>query len=161
MLTILRHVQINNLSIQLLEFCHAEHVETSKQGFNLTLLQAHGNTPHISLTGYFFYCNPFNSGLSYLYCMAEVSIGEALKEFLKNSKLKSGVQALQIEDAWEKIMGKTIARYTDKIEIINSTLFISSTVAPLKNELLYQKEKIIERVNEALGEKVIKEVVMR
>jgi len=93
--------------------------------------------------------------------MAEISIGEALQQFIKNSKLKNGVQALQIEDAWEKIMGKTIARYTDKIQIINSTLFITTNVAPLKNELLYQKEKIIERVNEALGEKVIKEVVIK
>ena len=93
--------------------------------------------------------------------MAEISIGEALKEFLKSSKLKGGIQALQIEEAWEKIMGKTIAKYTDKIEIVNSTLFISSTVAPLKNELLYQKAKIIERVNEALGERLIKEVVIK
>ena len=93
--------------------------------------------------------------------MSELSIGDAIKQFLKQSKLKSGIQALQIEEAWEKIMGKTIARYTDKIEIINQTLFISSSVAPLKNELVYQKEKIIERVNEALGEKVIKEVVIK
>ncbi len=93
--------------------------------------------------------------------MSEISIGDALKEFLSKSKLKGGIQALQIEDAWEKIMGKTIAKYTDKIEIINQTLFISSTVGPLKNELIYQKEKIIERVNEALGEKVIKEVVIK
>ena len=93
--------------------------------------------------------------------MSELSIGDALKEFLKKSKLKTGIQALQIEEAWEKIMGKTIAKYTDKIEIINQTLFISSTVAPLKNELLYQKEKIIERVNESLGEKVITEVVIK
>lgn len=93
--------------------------------------------------------------------MAEVSIGEALKQFLKGSKLKSGVQAIQVEEAWEKIMGKTIARYTDKIEIINGTLFITTAVGPLKNELLYQKEKIKERVNEALGEKAIKEVVIR
>ncbi len=93
--------------------------------------------------------------------MAEITLGEALKQFLNKSRLKGGVQALQIEDAWETIMGKTIARYTDKIEIVNSTLFIHTTVAPLKNELLYQKEKIIERVNEALGEKVIKEVVIR
>ena len=93
--------------------------------------------------------------------MSEITIGDALKEFLKKSKLKGGIQALQIEDAWEKIMGKTIAKYTDKIEIINRTLFISSTVAPLKNELLYQKEKIIERVNEELGENVIKEVVIK
>ena len=93
--------------------------------------------------------------------MSEISIGEAIQEFLKKSKLKSGVQALQIEDAWEKIMGKTIARYTDKIQIVNNTLFITTNVAPLKNELLYQKEKIIERVNEALGERVIKEVVIK
>lgn len=93
--------------------------------------------------------------------MGEYSMGEALKEFLKKSRLKNGVQALQVEEAWEKIMGKTIADYTDKIEIINGTLFISTSVAPLKNELVYQKEKIIERVNEALGERVIKEVVIK
>lgn len=91
----------------------------------------------------------------------EVSIGEALKEFLKKSKLKSGVQSMQIKDAWEEIMGKTIANYTDKIEIINSTLFVYTSVAPLKNELIYQKPKIVERVNEALGEKVINEVVIK
>jgi len=91
----------------------------------------------------------------------EVSIGDALKEFLKKRKLKNGVQAMQVKEAWEKIMGKTIANYTDKIEIINTTLFISTNIAPLKNELIYQKTKIIERVNEALGEKVIKEVVIR
>lgn len=91
----------------------------------------------------------------------EVSIGDALKEFLKKSKLKNGVQSLQVQDAWEKIMGRTIANYTDKIEVINSTLFISTSVAPLKNELIFQKSKIIERVNEALGEKVIKEVVVK
>lgn len=93
--------------------------------------------------------------------MAEISIGDAIKEFLKKSKLKGSIQALQIEEAWEQIMGKTIAKYTDKIEIINSTLFITSAVAPLKNELLYQKAKIIERVNEALGEKIIKDVIIR
>ena len=68
---------------------------------------------------------------------------------------------MQLEDVWEEIMGKTIARYTDSIQIINQTLFISTSVAPLKNELLFQKEKIIQRVNEALGEKVIREVVIR
>ena len=93
--------------------------------------------------------------------MSELSMQDAMKQFLKQSRLKGSIQALQIEDVWEQIMGKTIARYTDKIQIINQTLFISSTVAPLKNELLYQKEKIIERVNEALGDKVINEVVIK
>ena len=58
-------------------------------------------------------------------------------------------------------MGRTIAYYTDKIQIINNTLLITTSVAPLKSELIYQREKIIERVNEELGEKVISEVVVK
>lgn len=93
--------------------------------------------------------------------MAELSMAEALQQFLKKSKLKAGIQAVQIEEVWEKIMGKTVAKYTEKLQIIGHTLFVSTNVAPLKNELLYQKEKIIERVNEALGEKIIQDVVIK
>lgn len=93
--------------------------------------------------------------------MGEYSMGQALKIFLQKSRLKGNMQALQITDVWEQLMGKTIAKYTEKIEIINHTLFISTTVAPLKNELLYQKDKIMQRVNEALGENLVKEVVIR
>ena len=93
--------------------------------------------------------------------MAEYTLGEALKQFIHHSRLKGGMQALQIEEAWERIMGKTIAKYTEKIEIRNGTLFITTQVAPLKNELFFQKEKIIQRVNEVMGERVIKEVVIR
>ena len=92
--------------------------------------------------------------------MGEFSMQDAIKQFLKQSKLKSGVQALRIEEVWEEIMGKTIAKYTDKIQIINQTLFISSSVAQLKHELMYQKEKIKQRVNEALGQQVVGEVII-
>lgn len=93
--------------------------------------------------------------------MAELSLGEAIQQFLNKSRLKTGVQAARIEDIWEELMGKTIAKYTNQVKIINQTLIISTDVAPLKNELLYQKEEIKKRVNEALGEMQIKEVVIK
>lgn len=93
--------------------------------------------------------------------MAEYSIGQALQKFLDESRIKGSIQALQIEDVWEEIMGKTIARYTEELKIINDTLFISTHVAPLKQELIFQKEKIKLRVNEALGKNVIKEIVVK
>ncbi|MFT3902066.1 MAG: DUF721 domain-containing protein [Niabella sp.] len=93
--------------------------------------------------------------------MAQYSMGEALKEFLKNSRIKGNIQALQIHDIWENIMGKTVARYTDKLQIFGDKLIISTHVAPLKHELLYQREKIIQRVNEALGSRVIKEIIIK
>lgn len=93
--------------------------------------------------------------------MAQMQIGEALRDFLNKSKLKNGLRAAQIESIWTEVMGKTIARYTDKIQIFNTTLFIYTSVGALKQELIYQKPKIIERINEALHEKVITEVIIK
>ena len=93
--------------------------------------------------------------------MGEYSLGDALRKFLHQSQLKGSIQALQIEEVWEQIMGKTVARYTDKIRIHGQTLYIDTAIAPLRQELLYQKETIVRRVNEALGEVVIKEVVIK
>lgn len=93
--------------------------------------------------------------------MSEYSIGTAIQKFLEQSRIKGSIQALQVADVWEQIMGKTIARYTDSIKIIDKTLFISTAVGPLKQELVFQKEKIKSRVNEALGQNVIQEVVIK
>ena len=90
-----------------------------------------------------------------------LQIGDALKAFINKSRLKSGLRAIQIENIWEELMGKTISRYTDKIEIINQTLFIYTSVGALKQELVYQKQKIIERVNEAFDEKIIFDVIIK
>jgi predicted nucleic acid-binding Zn ribbon protein len=92
--------------------------------------------------------------------MSEYSLGDAMKKFLRSSKLHGDIQAMQITDVWEQLMGKTIARYTDSIKIYGNKLYISTKVAPLKQELLFQKENIILRVNEALKENVIKEVII-
>jgi len=92
--------------------------------------------------------------------MGQFSMRDAIQEFLNKSRIKGDIQALQIEEAWEQIMGKTIAKYTEKIQIHGQTLYITTSMAPLKQELLFQKEKIIERVNDALGERTIKEVVI-
>jgi predicted nucleic acid-binding Zn ribbon protein len=89
-----------------------------------------------------------------------ISMGDALKQFLDKSRIKNSIQAMQIEDHWEKIMGNTIAKYTDKLEIRNGTLFIYTKVAPLKNELVYQRDLIIQRINESLGQVVVRDVVV-
>lgn len=89
-----------------------------------------------------------------------ISLGDALKRFLDKSRIKPAIQSMQIEEHWEKVMGTTIAKFTDRIEIRNGTLFIYTQMAPLKNELVFQKELIIRRINESLNEQVVREVVV-
>ncbi|RYG30528.1 MAG: DUF721 domain-containing protein [Chitinophagaceae bacterium] len=47
------------------------------------------------------------------------------------------------------------------MQIFGDKLVVTTNVAPLKQELMYQKEKIIQRVNEALGQKIIREVIIQ
>ncbi len=90
--------------------------------------------------------------------MPEVSLQQALQQFLQNSRLKQQVQAMQIKDMWEELMGKTIAGYTDDIQLIQHKLIITTHMAPLKQELLYQREN---RLNEMLNEYAVHEVVIK
>jgi predicted nucleic acid-binding Zn ribbon protein len=88
-------------------------------------------------------------------------MGDALKEFMDKSRMKPRLTEVRIQENWEQMMGKTISRYTENIQLIDGKLMITTTVAPLKQELNYSKEKIIKLVNEMLGEKLVREVIIR
>jgi hypothetical protein len=93
--------------------------------------------------------------------MSEVSLQEAFQKIMQNSRLKNKFQALQIKDLWAELMGKTIAGYTDDIQIIDKKLIITTHIAPLKQELIFQREKIKNRLNEMMNEYTIHEVVIK
>ncbi len=93
--------------------------------------------------------------------MALTKIGDTLKTLSNTGRLKNGLRTAQLDAVWEKVIGTTISKYTDKIEIINQTLFITTTVGALKNELHFQKTLIIQRLNEEFGETVVTNLVIR
>ncbi|RFM33863.1 DUF721 domain-containing protein [Chitinophaga silvisoli] len=89
------------------------------------------------------------------------TMGDALRDFMDKSRMKPRLTEVRIRENWEQIMGKTISRYTEGIQLIDGKLLISTNVAPLKQELSYSKDKIIKLVNDMLGEPVVREVVIR
>ncbi len=42
--------------------------------------------------------------------MAEMRIGDAFKHLKGMNHLKKGIRSAQIEDIWEQLMGKTVAK---------------------------------------------------
>jgi predicted nucleic acid-binding Zn ribbon protein len=89
------------------------------------------------------------------------SMQDALREFMSKSRLKPRLTEVRIQENWEQLMGKTISRYTESIQLVDGRLHITTTVAPLKQELSYSKDRIIKLVNEMLGETVVREVIIR
>lgn len=92
--------------------------------------------------------------------MSEFSLNDAMKNFVQKSRLKNGVKTAAIEQVWLEIMGEVIAKYTSRLQIVNQKLFITTTSGPLKNELMFQKNLIIDRINEKMGPGTITEVVI-
>lgn len=91
----------------------------------------------------------------------ELSLGDALKAYMHKGPLRNQMNKVRIQEVWKKVMGKTIAKYTRSLKVKNRKLIIATDIAPLKQELSYSKELIIKRINEALGENLIDEVIIR
>ncbi|HEY0273708.1 MAG TPA: DUF721 domain-containing protein, partial [Chitinophaga sp.] len=86
---------------------------------------------------------------------------DALRDYINKSRMKPRLTEVRIQENWEQLMGKTIARYTQHIQLIDGKLIITSNVAPLKQELNYSKDRIIQLVNEMLGEMAVHEVIIK
>jgi hypothetical protein len=91
----------------------------------------------------------------------EGSIGDVLKEFIEKNKLQSGMDKIDVEEAWKSLMGNGVNSYTKEVVLKGTTLYVSLTSAVLREELSYGKQKIIKMINEELRKEVIKEVILR
>lgn len=91
----------------------------------------------------------------------QVTLKEALKAMLEHYRLNGKLNQSRIRSKWEEMMGPSIASYTRGLKLANGKLYIIIDSAPLRQELSYGKDKIRERMNEALGEEAIQEVIIR
>ncbi len=88
-------------------------------------------------------------------------LGEVIKDYLKESNIGKKLTEIQLINSWEEIVGKEIARRTEKIYIRNNKLFVHFTSSVVRNELLLHRETIRARLNEHAGEEIIKEIVLK
>ncbi len=89
------------------------------------------------------------------------TLGEVLKEFIQTNRLEKGLDKVEVKDAWNKVMGVAIAKYTIEIKLDRDTLFVQLNSSVLREELSYGKEKIIKLLNEELGKELISKLILR
>lgn len=90
-----------------------------------------------------------------------ISIAEALKEFVETNKLETGLNKVNVAEAWAKLMGNGVNNYTTAVKLERDTLYIQLNSSALREELSYGKEKIIKLLNDELGKEIIKKLVLR
>ena len=88
-------------------------------------------------------------------------IEDILKEFVKTNNLQSGLDKVNVREAWANLMGNGVNNYTTAIELKHETLYVQLSSSVLREELSYGNEKIVTMLNESIGKNVVKKLVLR
>lgn len=84
---------------------------------------------------------------------------DAIDQMLEKYRLRHRFDQSYVVAHWDKIMGEAIATRTKKVFIKDRTLFLQIESAPLRNELVRAKSKIIELINREMKSNLVDEVV--
>ena len=89
------------------------------------------------------------------------SVGDVLKQIIEVNKLQSGMDQIDVREAWCNLMGNGVKTYTKNVVLKGTTLYVELTSSVLREELSHGKSKIIKMINEELRRDVVKDVVLR
>lgn len=84
---------------------------------------------------------------------------DGLAALVKAYHLGGKLNEVTVVSSWERVMGKAVALKTREVFVKQGKLFVRLTSAPLKHELVMAKTRVVEMINEAVGEVVIQEVI--
>jgi len=85
-------------------------------------------------------------------------VGSILERVFSGLNLGIRVKQYQIWEVWGSVVGEPIARQTQPKQIRNMILWVSVSSSTWMQQLEFMKEGITNKLNERIGEKVIKDI---
>lgn len=88
-------------------------------------------------------------------------VGGVILQYLREFGLETPLNEHRLLQAWDKVLGPTVSRYTKELRIYNQVLFVTITSAALRNELMMRRTELVSRLNAEAGAQVITQIVLR
>ena len=86
------------------------------------------------------------------------SLKDAINAMIDNYKIRGKYDENRLIASWEEMMGKPIAKRTEKIFIKEKILFVKLNSAPLRQELTMSKSKVLEIIHHQFSKELVEEV---
>lgn len=86
------------------------------------------------------------------------ALTDILTTYLRETGLEQTVLEQRLEKLWPEVMGKQVAKLTEKVEIKDGTVYIKIRSAALRQQLFDCRGKVIEKLNKAVNANVIKAI---
>lgn len=88
-------------------------------------------------------------------------IGEIIDEFLKAEHLDTQLNEQRACAIWPQVVGYGINRYTVSRDVRDGVMYVRLSSAALRNELMLNRSRLVQHINEALGREVIHDIVFQ
>ncbi len=85
-------------------------------------------------------------------------IGSTLNMMFKDLGLDKKLDQVRVIELWPELVGENIARIARAERVDDGILYVKVSSMTWRTELLFQKRKILERIDERIGKKVIKDI---
>ena len=89
------------------------------------------------------------------------NIGQIINDLLKKENLDVALDEHRACALWPQIVGDGINRYTIKRYVKGGIMTVHLSSAPLANELMLNRDRIIQSINQALGRDIIHEIIFK
>ena len=88
-----------------------------------------------------------------------INLRNELDEFMEYIGLSEKMQEMKILKVWNECVGETISKFSKPVDIKKNKLYVSVETAVWRYELSARKVEILERVNQNLKNKVLKDII--
>ncbi len=86
-------------------------------------------------------------------------IGPILQRVLRRKGWERRLKEYQAVDLWEKAVGEPIGRHTRSLRCVDSKLFVGVESPSWRNELIFLKPRLIRKLNQSLGGKIVSDII--
>ena len=87
-------------------------------------------------------------------------ISTIIDDVFSQKHFRIGIDNLKVQEAWIKTMGENIQKYTYRVMYKKGILYVKLKSSVLKEELTFEKTKVIKLINEELGKEYLKDLVI-
>jgi predicted nucleic acid-binding Zn ribbon protein len=89
------------------------------------------------------------------------NLGSVLQQYLVAIGADKHIKEIRVTQEWDKIVGPMIARNTGDISLTEGVLTVKFRSAIIRNEISMRRSALQTMINEAIGEEVIKSIVIK
>ena len=86
---------------------------------------------------------------------------DIIGQVLKTNHLDKQLNEKRLIDAWPKVLGENIMKYTSELSIKNKVLYVSLNSSVLRHDLFISREEIKTSLNRNVGAEVINNIIFR